>query len=202
LFQLAGQLLSAHAVAGEKAARAGILRQKVVARLVVRYTFILLDVGINDVGGQVSSINGRIVNQQADESRIRPTQSGFGFLGSHGVMRVGLKRGVDFQLAHQAGVHANQVELFDTGVRLDLGERLVKLVQVDGILLERVDDGRAAAVWGSRRRIAPAAGPTHAVVGHDEHIAVGWIILYSPGNKVHQRVAVRHVHFAQVHQQV
>ena len=202
MFQLAGQLLSAHAVAGEKAARAGILRQKIVASLVVCYALVLLDVCVDDVGRQVSGIKRRVVNHQADESGVSPTQSGFGLLGSHGVMRVGLQGGVDFQLAHQAGVHANQVELFDTGVRLDLGERLVKLVQVDGILLERVDDGRAAAVWGSRRRIAPAAGPTHAVVGHDEHIAVGWIILYSPGNKVHQRVAVRHVHFAQVHQQV
>src|SRR5690606_24238237 len=103
---------------------------------------------------------------------------------------------------HQAGIHANQVQFFDACICLNFGKRLVQFIQEDRILLEGADDGRAAAVGGGGRRVAPAAGPAHAVVGHNQHVAVGGVVPDSPGHKVYQGVSVRHVHFAQVHQQL
>ena len=100
-------------------------------------------------------------------------------------------------MGHQAGIHANHLELIDARLAARGFERLVQFHQ-EQVITQPRDDRDAAALLPAVIAIRPAAGPANAVVREDQRVAVGGVVLCCPDDKISQRVTGGHVHFAQV----
>ena len=165
--------------------------------LVVDDALVVRDVAVHDVAAELGPADVRVLLQLAEEAGVGPAQGGLGLLRGHRVASVRLQGAQDLEVAHQAGVQPDQLELVQPGALLDLAQRPVQLIEVEHVaqaLLERYL--RAAAA--GRGRVAPPTGPAHAVVGQDQRVLVGGIGLHRPGDEVDQGLAVGHVGFAEV----
>ncbi len=108
-----------------------------------------------------------VIHQPPQEGAVGPAQTGLGLFRSDGITRVGLQRGVNFHLAHQTGVHADQIQLFQAGIALDLGESIVQFGEIERIFFQAFGQQRGTRVRPARCGVTPAARPPHAMIGHN-----------------------------------
>ena len=79
----------------------------------------------------------------------------------------------------------------------NLLERAVQFIEIE-LVLEHLGEGILAIAGAAGGRVAPAAGPAHAVIREDQHIVVGRVRFDGPGGEIDQRGAVGHVELAQL----
>ena len=151
---------------------------------------------------QLGAVHIGVLGQRVQEAGIGPAERRLGLLRNDGIAGVRRQRAEHLDLAHQAGIHADQLEFVQAGLGADLAERWRPARS--GTVVVRALPRECAMRSPPPRRIASLQPPGQPMPWSDRistYLSAG-ISLHGPGDKVDQRVGVRHVDLAQVGHQL